>query len=62
MRERKIINDDGRDIMIQVRIRSEDKEEFHAICAELMLNASEVLRAMIDKFVKEGKIDGEIDS
>lgn len=52
--DRRLINENGKDVTIRVRINSDDKAVFQGICDELMLNPSEVLRSMVVNFVKTG--------
>lgn len=52
--ERKRINEGGTPVYLRARMDEEDKEEFKAICTELAMNPSEVLRKLIREFVDKG--------
>lgn len=54
--ERKRINEGGIPVYLRARMDEEDKKAFKAICAELALNPSEVLRKLIRDFVKKGGV------
>lgn len=54
--KRKRINEGGIPVYLRARMDEEDKEEFKAICAELALNPSEVLRKLIRDFVDRGGV------